>query len=331
MGALTLQKSPGRPWGLARSQHGVVTHEQLLALGLSAKAIRHRIAKGRVHPVFRGVYAVGRPELTRYGRWMAAVLSCGPEAVLSHESAAALWEIRADRSGRIEVSVPAHVARRRPGIVVHRRAELPAGELTQHKGIPVTGPALTLLDLAGRLGRDSLEAAINEADKFDLIDPEALREALDGLGRRRGVALLRETLDRRTFTLTRSMLERLLLPIASRAGLSRPQTGVEVNGFVVDFYWPELGLVVETDGLRYHRTPAQQARDRLRDQAHLAAGMTPLRFTHGQVAFEPDHVERTLRRVASVPQRPRYARFRSSLSSSASAVSDSTIEPVCRT
>ena len=321
----------GDVWTLVRKQHGVIARCQLIELGFSSKAIEHRMREGRLHPVGRGVYAVGRPELTRYGRWMAAVLSCGPEAVLSHESAAALWGIRADRGARIEVSVPAHVARRRPALVVHRRAELHAGELTQHKGIPVTSPALTLLDLAGRLERDALEAAINEADKFDLIDPEGLRKVLDGFGRRRGVALLRETLDRRTFTLTRSKLERLFLPIARRAGLSRPETGVEVNGFVVDFYWPELGLVVETDGLRYHRTPAQQARDRLRDQAHLAAGMTPLRFTHAQVAFEPKHVERTLRRVAAALQRPKYARFRSSLSSSASAESESTIEPVWST
>ena len=171
MAPLTLQKMARQCWALARAQHGVVTHEQLFTLGYSADAIKHRVAKGRLHPVGRGVYAVGRPELTRHGRWMAAVLSCGPGAVLSHESAAALWGIRADRGARIEVSVPAHVARRRPGLVVHRRAELHAGELTQHKGIPVTSPALTLLDLAGRVGRDPLEAAINEADKFDLIDP----------------------------------------------------------------------------------------------------------------------------------------------------------------
>ena len=331
MGALSLQTMAGRVWALARRQHGAVSHEQLRALGFSGKAIRHRVAKGRLHPVARGVYAVGRPELTRYGRWMAAVLSCGAEAVLSHESAAALWGIRADGGARLEVSVPAHVARRRPGIVVHRRADLPAGELTRHKGIPVTSPALTLLDLAGRVGRDPLEAAINDADKFDLIDPEGLRRALERFGRRPGVAVLRETLDRRRFTLTRSKLERLFLPIARRAGLSRPQTGVEVNGFVVDFYWPELGLVVETDDLRYHRTTAQQARDRLRDQAHLAAGMTPLRFIHAQVAFEPELVERTLRQVAAGLQRPKYARFKSSLSSSASAVSDSTMEPVWST
>jgi very-short-patch-repair endonuclease len=71
-----------------------------------------------------------------------------------------------------------------------------------------------------------------------------------------------------------------------------------VNGFRVDFYWPELGLIVETDGLRYHRTPAQQAADRVRDQAHTAAGLTPLRFTHAQVRYERRHVEETLRTIS---------------------------------
>lgn len=112
------------------------------------------------------------------------------------------------------------------------------------------------------------------------------------------MAIVRDTLDRRTFTLTDSELERLFLPIALRAGLPLPLTQQRVNGFRVDFHWPELGLVVETDGLRYHRTPAQQAKDRLRDQAHAAAGLTPLRFTRAQVRFEPDHVGRTLAAVA---------------------------------
>jgi very-short-patch-repair endonuclease len=82
------------------------------------------------------------------------------------------------------------------------------------------------------------------------------------------------------------------------AGLPRPETREWVNAFEVDFYWPGLGLVVETDGLRYHRTPAQQARDRRRDQTHTAAGLTTLRFTHAQVRYEPDYVASTLRAVA---------------------------------
>jgi very-short-patch-repair endonuclease len=285
-------------WALARRQHDVVARWQLLKLGFRPDAIKHRVSKGRLHPVAWGVYAVGTPHLTRYGRWMAAVLSCGPDAALSDGSAAALLEIRPDRGGKIEVSVPVGVTRRPRGVVVHRRARRGPWEVTVHRGIPVTSPACTLVDLATRLGRRQLEAAVNEADKRDLIDPESLRFALDNLARRPGVAILRELLDRRTFRLTDSELERRFLPIARRVGLPPPETQENVNGFDVDFYWPDLGLVVETDGLRYHRTPAQQARDRLRDQTHLAAGATPLRFTHAQVRFEPDHVQRILASVA---------------------------------
>jgi very-short-patch-repair endonuclease len=229
---------------------------------------------------------------------MAAVLSCGPAAALSHESAAALLVIRPDRGGDLEVSVPAHVSRRARGVLVHRRTRRGPWEVTVYQGIPTTSPVCTLVDLATRLGRAQLEAAVNEADKRDLIDPDSLRSALDKLAGRPDVALLREVLDRRTFRLTDSELERRFLLIVRRVGLPPPETQATVNGFDVDFYWPDLGLVVETDGLRYHRTPAQQARDRLRDQVHLAAGMIPLRFTHAQVRFEPEHVERILASVA---------------------------------
>ena len=295
MGYQTDHGSPGGVWALARRQHGVVTRAQLLVLGFSAQSIKHRIAKGRLHPVRRGVYAVGRPELTLHGRWLAAVLSCGHTAALSHESAAGLWKIRPVKTARIEVSVQIGQPRRPAGIVVHRRASSP--EVTRRDGIPVTTPIFTLVDLATQLDRDQLEAAVNEADKLDLTDPEELRTALDEIPRRPGIALLRELLDRRTFTLTDSTLERRFLPLVRRAGVSPPLTRQYLNGHRVDFYWPRLGLVVETDGLRYHRTPAQQASDRIRDQAHAAAGLTTLRFTRAQVRFDPEHVIATLSAV----------------------------------
>lgn len=240
MGYQTLQSSSGSAWELAERQHGVVSRAQLLELGLSGQSIKHRVAKGRLHPVMRGVYAVGRPQLTTHGDFMAAVLGCGAGAALSHESAAALWQIRLKRRAEIEVTVPNGVYRSRPGIVVHRRA-LGERDITRRHGIPVTTPLCTLVDLATRLRRDPLEAVVNEADKRDLIDPETLRRALDLVGGRPGVRSLRETLDRRTFTLTDSGLERRFLPLARRAGLPRPRTRQYLNGFKVDFYWPELG------------------------------------------------------------------------------------------
>jgi len=128
-----------------------------------------------------------------------------------------------------------------------------------------------------------------------------LRGALEALDGQRGVAALRDLLDRQTLTLTDSELERRFLPIVQRAGLPRPLTQRRVNSFRVDFFWPQLGLVVETDGLRYHRTAGQQARDRLRDQTHAAAGLTTLRFTHAQVVFDTAHVQRVLAAVISLP------------------------------
>ncbi len=116
--------------------------------------------------------------------------------------------------------------------------------------------------------------------------------------RRPGCAVVRRLLDRRTFLLTDSELERGFARIIRRADLPPPLTQQWVNGFRVDFYWPDLGLVVETDGLRYHRTPSEQAKDRLRDQAHTAAGLTPLRFTHAQIRYEPEAVSATRRAVA---------------------------------
>jgi len=276
----------------------VVARRQLLGLGLTEKAIQHRIAKGRLHPILRGVYAVGRPNLTRHGHWAAALLSCGAEAVLSHESAAALWGMRPAAGNDVHVSVPNRVARHRPGVVVHRRSAFARHELTRCQGIAVTNPICTLVDLATRVDRSQLEAAVNEADKHDLTDPQQLRSALDELPRRPGIRALCELLDRRTFKLTDSELERRFLPLVRKAGLSAPETACYVSGFKVDFHWPDLGLVVETDGLRYHRTPGQQTRDRVRDQAHTAAGLTPLRFTHAQVRFEPRHVQATLSAVA---------------------------------
>lgn len=230
---------------------------------------------------------------------MAAVLACGAEAVLSHSSAAALWRIGVEERDLIEVSVPSPYQRRRPGLRVYRRPSLWPEDYTTRHNIPVTTPAQTIIDLSLRLDRRGIERMINEADKYDLVHPPELREALDQRQSEPGVARLRHILDRRTFRLTKEELERLFLPLARKAGLPTPLTGQWVNDFEVDFYWPDLGLVVETDGLRYHRTPAEQARDRLRDQAHTAAGLTQLRFTHEQVRYEPDYVLTILAQTAS--------------------------------
>jgi very-short-patch-repair endonuclease len=230
---------------------------------------------------------------------MAAVLACGPKAVLSHSSAAAIWRIGIEERDVIEVSLSSPHQRRRPGLRVYRRSSLWPEDVTTESGIPVTTPVQTIIDMSLRLDRRGVERMINEADKYDLVHPPQLREALDERSGEPGVSVLREILDRRTFRLTKEELERRFLPLAAKAGLPVSLTGQWVNEFEVDFYWPDLGLVVETDGLRYHRTPAEQARDRLRDQAHTAAGLTQLRFTHEQVRYEPDYVRDILAQTAS--------------------------------
>lgn len=269
-----------------------------MALGFGSKAIEHRIAIGRLHPVHRGVYSVGRSALTREGRWMAAVLASDPGAVLSHLSAAALWGIVAERRGRIDVSVLRRRAPRRPGIHARARPGLAGERITTELRIPVTSPVQTFVDIATELPQRRLERAVNEADKRGVIDPEALREGLDEHAGERGVKPLRTLLDRHTFRLSDDELELLFRPLAAAAGLPVPETKVFVNGFEVDFFWPRLGLVVETDGFRYHRTASTQSRDALRDQTHTAAGMTPLRFSHWQVKNEAARVRRVLSATA---------------------------------
>jgi very-short-patch-repair endonuclease len=239
---------------------------------------------------------------------MGAVLACGDGAVLSHDSAALLWGIRGVSTGNerrrarpplIHVSVPADRSRRLEGIRAHRRRELDATERTRHDGIPVTAPVRTLIDLATLLQPPQLEAAVNAADKLDLVDHDDLRQAVEERRGTDGVKRLRRVLDQRTFALTDSELERRFLRLVRRARLPAPKTQQPVNGFRVDFYWAELRLVVETDGLRYHRTPGQQAKDRIRDQALVAAGFIVLRFTHAQVVYDQQHVVETLRAVSN--------------------------------
>jgi very-short-patch-repair endonuclease len=282
-------------WALVKRQHGVIARRQLLALGLGPRRIERRIASGRLHPVWRGVYAVGRPLLDTRGRWMAAVLACGQEAALSHGSAAALWGFGTEQGGLIDISVPSRRRSRQPRIRVHRRAEAVLGDIVVHDALPVTSPVRTLVDQATRLRPLQLERAVNEADKLDRVRADVLHASLDGYRGQPGVASLRKLLDPLSFRLSDSELEQRMRPLARGAGLPTPETKAWVNGYEVDFFWPELGIVLEADGLRYHRTSSQQRRGLERDQAHLAAGMWPLRFSHWQIKHDPKHVRRILR------------------------------------
>jgi very-short-patch-repair endonuclease len=226
---------------------------------------------------------------------MAAVLACGPDAVLSHGSAAALWGFGAGREGLIDVSVPSTRRVRQPGIRVHRRTRAVMDDVAVHEGIPATSPVCTLIDQATRLRPMQLERAVNEADKLDRVRADVLHASLEYYRGQPGVAPLRKLLDPLTFRLSDSELEQLMRSRARAAGLPTPETKAWVNGYEVDFFWPQLGIVLEADGLKYHRTGSQQRRGLERDQTHLAAGLWPLRFSHWQIKHDPAHVRKILR------------------------------------
>jgi very-short-patch-repair endonuclease len=230
---------------------------------------------------------------------MAATLACGDGAALSHGSAAALWGIGRDRDP-IQVTARGRGKVRRDGIRVHRRPKLPQRSFVVRRGIAVTSVVQTLVDEATELPAGRLERAVNEADKLDLIDPEALRGALDAHLGVPGARALRTLLDRHTFRLSDSELEVRFRPLATTAGFPLPLSKQWLLGYEVDFWFPDHRLVVETDGLRYHRTAAQQARAARRDQAHTAAGLRVVRFTHWQIAHERGEVLAVLRRIRAL-------------------------------
>jgi very-short-patch-repair endonuclease len=239
---------------------------------------------------------------------MAAVLSCGPDALLSHRSAAVLWGlVRASPEAEIDMVVPRKTVRRRRGVRVHRRIGLGPEHRREVAGIPLTDPISTLVDLASCVPEWRVERAINEADRLDLVDPETLRSAVAVLPPRPGMACMRRLLG--LDALTDSGLERKFLAIVRAASLSRPETQAQVSGYRVDFYWPDLGLIAEADGWRHHRTPGEQATDHRRDQAHTAAGLTTLRFAEDQIRYAPKEVARNLVKVANRLRKRRHGRM----------------------
>lgn len=286
---------------LAARQHGVVALSQLRELGLSASAVRSRVAAGRLHPLHRGVYAVGHPLVTMEGRWLAAVLACGPGAVLSHRSAAALWGLRPTARATIDVTAPRRAGRKRDGIAVHSDATLAPADCGSARTIPCTTPARTLLDLAATVDRQALERACDRAEVLRLMDIRAVHELLVRAPGRCGAPLLRSVLGEqdRHPELTRSELEERFLALCRHAGLPRPEVNVRVEvaseGVEVDFVWRTRGLIVETDGHATHGTRRAFERDRERDRHLMLAGWRVVRFTWCDVSRSPAEVASTLR------------------------------------
>jgi very-short-patch-repair endonuclease len=286
---------------LAERQHGVIAVAQLYSLGLSETQVGTRVAKGWLHRIHRGVYALGRARLTREGWWMAAVLACGEGAVLSHQSAGELWKIRRSRGpGPVEVTIPrARGARPRPGLIVHRIPTLLSSETTIQAGIPVTTPGRTLLDLAARLPRRQLERAIDEAERLGLCTEDDLDDVAEAHSGRAGAGALRTLLEehRAGSTATRNDFEERFLALSRRYRLPQPEVNVPLLDYVVDFLWPEARLVVEVDGRATHGTRRAFQEDRERDGRLTVVGYRVVRFTWWDITRRPAIVADRIRRL----------------------------------
>jgi len=269
---------------LADERMELMTRFSLLDAGVSASAIAHRLRRGALHGTRHpGVYAT-TPRLTSLQLALAAVLAGGPGAVLSHASAGWLWNLLA---GPLEPFDVLRAGAKRAGpatIALHRTVELPPGERTIHRGIPVTTPARTLLDLAATGGPGQLELALDEAPALRLVERAQL-DALAASGRR-GAARLRALLDDAP-GYTRGEAERLLRRLIRDARLATARHNVEVLGAVRDAYWPEHGLVLEIDGWAAHGHRTAFETDRRRDQVLTAAGLRPMRATWRQLTEQP--------------------------------------------
>jgi very-short-patch-repair endonuclease len=289
---------------LAERQHGVVGRWQLLAIGLGARAIRHRVETGRLHPAHRGVYAVGHRRLSKEGRWMAAVLAAGRDAVLSHASAAGLWAIRYPANQHTEVTAPRRIRPPR-GIRAYRRP-LPPDEVTVERGIPVTTVPRTLLDLAAVLPPRQVERAIEEAEVRRLDDPLSLTDLVERYPGRRGTGVVKSilALNRIGSTITRSGLEEAFLSFIEAHSLPSPDlnAAIKVSGrwFEADCAWRRHRMIVELDARSTHGTAAAFERDRARDRALHAAGWRVVRVTVRQLRADADGLARDLRSMLTL-------------------------------
>jgi very-short-patch-repair endonuclease len=286
----SLPKDAKVAWTAAR-QHGVVDHAQLLEAGLTTAAIKHRAAAGWLHRKHRRVYAVGHAGLTQRGCWMAAVLSGGDEAVLSHRSAGALWGICLDAPFP-EITAPLHS---RSGRIVHKGAIRP-GDTLIVDGIRVTKVGRTLLDLAEVLSLEQLVDAIDKATNTRRLGRGTMSSVIKSSRGRRGLKPLKQALliTRPQDVLTRSELERRALRLIRRGRLEPPEVNVRLHGYEVDLLWRAQRLVVELDSREHHGTDTAQDRDTRRTGNLRKHGYTTLRFTWRQVVNDPDWVTSVL-------------------------------------
>jgi hypothetical protein len=292
---------------IAQRQHGVVARWQLSLAGVRVDAIEGRIARGVLLRIHQGVYAFGYRALTVEARWMAAVLACGPGAMLSHRSAGQLWRIVPRSTIAPEVTRPGFF-RRRPGIVCHR-SQVPPDERGEVLGIPVTSVARTQFDLAAILPKRGLERAMHEAEVRRLTDRLSLWDLLERYPRRRGAANLRALLGSKTPAgITQNELEELFVEFLDEYGLPRPRLNatLPVRGRLLkpDCMWSERRLLAELDGREVHRTVKAFEGDRQRDRILLVEGWRSTRITWRQLRNERTELAADLRDLLRAEARP---------------------------
>jgi len=292
-----MQSVEARLGQIAARQDDVVTRAQLAEVGLGRGVIEARIAAGWLQRRHRGVYFVGFAPPGARACIRAAVLACGDGSVASHRSAAALWNLL-PHSEEIDVLVPGRNPGTKPGIRIHRVANLDPTELRTREGLLLTSPARTVCDLAATEARNEVERALEEAIVARLTTERQVREVLKRHGSRPGSALMREILRSQEGTgFTRSAAERALLKLILAARLPPPEKNVRVGGHLVDFLWRAERVVVEVDGYRFHGHRAAFERDRTRDQALRAAGYAVIRVTWRALHEEPFGVVSDLTRA----------------------------------
>jgi hypothetical protein len=263
---------------LARRQHGVVTRAQLIDAGCTPDGVKHRVSNGRLHPLYRGVYAVGHTKLTEDASFIAAVLACGEGAVLSHRSAIEHWKMRGKNGGPVHVTVPGG-GKPRHGIEIHRGTP----EATSLRGIPVSTVPRTILDFARVAKPEEVALAINEAKLRNLAKHGQIARLPQTHAHYPGIAAVKAALGDSPTRFTRSGLERRFLRFCSSHGIPLPDCNVPLmfdgRPIEADCVWPQHKLIVELDDRATHSSPASFDNDRARDRALAVEEWRPLRVT----------------------------------------------------
>lgn len=281
---------------LASKQQGLITIAQLRYVGLSRSAVRHRVTAGRLFREHRGVYLVGHRAITELTVVAAAVLATGPAALVSGAAGLWIWGLLESRPRVIDISLRRGCGRSRANIRVHRAAKLHPEEVRTRRGLPVVSPAAALLDLADTGDEVAVERALNEGRERKLITQRDLRRIVERSPGRAGIRILNQFIGEQVGEdFSRREAERIMWRLIRDSGLPTPRRNFRVHGYELDFYWPELGLNVETDGVRWHASRRKVNNDRERDSDLAPRGVQVLRFTWDQL----QHPEQVLARLAA--------------------------------